>query len=118
MKKMIACVLLFTCSLGKGSLAMAERGYASFYHDKFHGRTTACGQRFDQSRLTAAHRRLPCGTRVRVTRPDTGQSVVVTINDRGPFVRGRVIDLSKSAARQLRMLSMGVVPVQVTVLDS
>jgi len=118
MKKIIACLLLLACGLGKSSLAMAERGYASFYHDKFHGRTTACGQRFDQSRLTAAHRRLPCGTRVRVTRPDTGQSVVVTINDRGPFVRGRVIDLSKSAARQLEMLRRGVVPVQVTVLDS
>lgn len=117
MNKAIAFVALVFCSLGISGKAFAERGQASFYHDKFQGRTTACGQSFDQSRLTAAHRRLPCGTRVRVTRRDTNHSVEVTINDRGPFVRGRVIDLSKSAARQLEMVRRGVVPVQVTILD-
>ncbi|MDX1607174.1 MAG: septal ring lytic transglycosylase RlpA family protein, partial [Candidatus Competibacterales bacterium] len=91
-----------------GSLCLAipgqahDQGKASFYHDMFHGRTTACGQTFDQDRMTAAHKELPCGTRVKVTRRDTGQSVVVTVNDRGPFVRGRIIDLSKAAARKLR----------------
>lgn len=117
MNRAIAYLALVFCSLGMSSLVKAERGEASFYHDKFQGRTTACGQAFDQSRLTAAHKRLPCGTRVRVTRRDTNSSVVVTINDRGPFVRGRVIDLSKSAARQLEMVRRGVAPVLVTVLD-
>ena len=80
-----------------------QSGLASWYGPGFHGRRTASGERFDQGDLTAAHRSLPFGTRVRVIDETTGRSVVVRINDRGPFKRGRVIDLSKSAARELGM---------------
>lgn len=114
-KKVLRCALI-AGAMGLTGVAKAENGFASFYHDKFNGRTTACGQRFDQKRLTAAHKRLPCGTKVRVTRRDTGKSVIVTVTDRGPYVKGRVIDLSKAAARQLKLLKAGTAPVQVTVL--
>lgn len=117
MKKATIRSLAIVLGLSATGLAHAEPGVASYYHDKFHGRTTACGQRFDQGRLTAAHKKLPCGTKVRVTRRDTGSSVVVTVNDRGPFIGGRIIDLSKEAARQLKMVQRGVAPVQLTVLD-
>ncbi len=89
---------------------------ASYYSDRYHGRTTASGERFDQQAMTAAHRTLAFGTRVRVARLDDGREVTVRINDRGPFRRGRVIDLSKRAARQLGMIQEGTVEVRVSVL--
>ncbi|MGQ7248894.1 septal ring lytic transglycosylase RlpA family protein [Halomonas sp. V046] len=95
---------------------VSQRGQASFYSDRFQGRRTASGERFDQQSLTAAHRSLPFGTKVLVTRRDTGDTVEVEINDRGPFVKGRVIDLSKSAARELGMLRRGTAPVRLTYL--
>ena len=76
---------------------------ASWYGPGFHGRKTASGERFNTGALTAAHKTLPFGTRVRVVNVNTGRSVVVRINDRGPFIRGRVIDLSKAAARAIGM---------------
>ena len=76
---------------------------ASWYGPGFHGRKTASGERFNTGALTAAHKTLPFGTRVRVVNVHTGRSVVVRINDRGPFIRGRVIDLSKAAARAIGM---------------
>src|SRR5262249_57195259 len=79
----------------------AEVGYASVYARHFEGRRTASGERYDYRLLTAAHRTLPFGTRVRVTNLGTGRSVVVTVNDRGPFPPDRVIDLSRRAARQI-----------------
>jgi rare lipoprotein A len=79
-----------------------------------HGRLTANGERFNTHTMTAAHRTLPFGTRVRVTHQRTGKSVVVRINDRGPFVRGRVIDLSKASAQAIGM--SGVAPVRLTAL--
>lgn len=88
-------------------------GKASYYGSRHHGKRTASGERFDQHALTAAHRSLPFGTRVRVTNLRNQRSVVVRINDRGPYARGRIIDLSRQAARQLGMLSAGVVPVRV-----
>jgi rare lipoprotein A len=78
-----------------------QRGVASWYGPGFQGRLTANGERFNTNSLTAAHRTLPFGTRVRVTNAKTGRSVVVRINDRGPFTKGRVIDLSKAAARAI-----------------
>jgi rare lipoprotein A len=95
-----------------------QTGDASYYADKFIGRTTASGERYDPDELTAAHPSLPFGTRVRVTRLDGGQRVVVRINDRGPFVRGRIIDLSHAAARRLDMVREGVVPVTIEVVNS
>jgi len=94
-------------------------GEASYYADEFAGQKTASGEIFNPEAMTAAHRSLPFGTIVRVTRTDetTGRSVEVRINDRGPFVDGRIIDLSKAAARELGMLIEGVVPVQLEVVD-
>jgi rare lipoprotein A len=88
-------------------------GRASWYGSWHHGRTTASGEKFDMNKLTAAHRTLPLGTKVRVTNLDNYRSVDVTINDRGPYVDRRVIDLSREAARQLRMEHQGLAPVLV-----
>lgn len=92
------------------------RGMASFYGYDGSGNKTASGERFNPERLTAAHRSLPFGTRVRVTNIRNGRSVVVRINDRGPFIRGRVIDLSHRAARVIKMIGRGVAPVRIEVL--
>lgn len=89
---------------------------ASWYGPGFNGRRTASGERFRQGQMTAAHKTLPFGTIVRVTNLQNTRSVDVRINDRGPFVRGRIIDLSRGAAQQLRMIRTGVVPVEVRVL--
>ncbi|MCP1626035.1 septal ring lytic transglycosylase RlpA family protein [Pseudomonas nitroreducens] len=87
-------------------------GTASYYGKAHHGKRTASGERFNQNALTAAHRTLAFGTRVRVTNLDNGRSVVVRINDRGPFGRGRIIDVSKAAADQLNMLRSGTARVR------
>ena len=89
-----------------------QAGIASFYGPGFHGRRTASGERFDQRAMTAAHRTLPFGTRVRVVNIGNGKAVVVRISDRGPFVRGRVIDLSAGAARAIGVKGLGKVCVQ------
>lgn len=93
-------------------------GVASYYGRRFAGRPTASGERFDPQRLTAAHRTLPFGSRVRVTNPRNGQSVIVRINDRGPFVAGRMIDLSRGAAEQIGMISSGHATVDLELLNS
>lgn len=97
--------------------ALTTEGMASYYGDRFNGRRTASGERFDMHELTAAHRTLEFGTRVLVTNKVNGRSVEVTINDRGPYVQGRSIDLSKEAARELGMLGRGVAPVELRVLE-
>lgn len=119
--------LILTCALAgllisgnaqaHESTDIAEQGIASYYSDSLQGATTASGEPFDQQALTAAHPTLPLGTTVLVTRPDTGQEVEVLINDRGPYVQGRVIDLSKRAARKLGMLHRGIAPVMITLVD-
>ncbi len=86
-----------------------QAGVASWYGPGFHGRTTANGERFNTHALTAAHRTLPFGTKVRVTNKNNGRSVVVRINDRGPYVGGRVIDLSNASARALGMSGLAKV---------
>ena len=85
-----------------------ERGVASWYGAGFHGRTTASGEKFDMDGFTAAHKTLPFGTRVLVSNPRTGKEVVVRINDRGPHVRNRIIDLSTAAARALGLKGRGL----------
>jgi rare lipoprotein A len=92
-------------------------GLASFYGRRFQGRRTASGERYDVRRFTCAHRRLPFGTRLRVTALDTGRSVEVTVTDRGPYARGRVVDLSLAAARALGMVHEGVIRVRVEALE-
>lgn len=89
-------------------------GIASFYGDEFRGRITASGERYDPTKLTAAHRSYPFGTRLHVTNLSNGKSVIVRINDRGPYVAGRTIDVSARAARELDMLVQGTTQVSIT----
>jgi rare lipoprotein A len=95
-----------------------ERGQASWYGPRFHGRRTASGERHDMYALTAAHKTLPFGTLVRVRSVMTGREVDVRINDRGPFIKGRVIDVSKAAAEALGMMEQGVKDVLLLVPES
>jgi rare lipoprotein A len=97
-------------------IARGLKGMASYYGYDGSGNRTATGERFNPEGMTAAHRSLPFGTRVRVTNTHNGRSVVVRINDRGPFIRGRMIDLSVAAARILGMMSSGVAPVRIEIL--
>lgn len=92
-------------------------GVASYYADKFNGRRTASGESFSNGAMTAAHRSLPFGSKVRVTNPANGRSVVVRINDRGPFHGGRVIDLSKSAASTLGLIQRGSGRVELSLVN-
>jgi peptidoglycan lytic transglycosylase len=96
-----------------GPRARGEVGLASFYAESFEGRRTASGTRYDPRALTCAHPSAPFGTRLRVTALESGRSVVVTVNDRGPFARGRVVDLSLAAARALGMIERGLLRVRV-----
>ena len=106
------------CSLfhGPATPAPGQVGTASWYGRELRGQRTASGERFDEHEFSAAHRSLPLGTRVRVTNLANGRSVVVRINDRGPFVHGRVIDVSYGAARALGMVRRGTARVHLEVL--
>ena len=90
-----------------------QTGIASWYGADFHGRLTADGELFDRTTISAAHPTLPMPVNVRVTNLDNGRSIVVRINDRGPFVRGRIVDVSHAAARELGLLRSGVARVRV-----
>ena len=120
MKKMIllAIVCFFALSAchrktGAGGRSGSESGLASYYADKYNGRTTSNGEIFRQSKLTAAHKTLPFGTKVKVTNLSNGKSVKVRVNDRGPFITGRIIDLSKSAAAKIDLVGVGVAQVKI-----
>lgn len=93
-------------------------GVASYYGKRFHGRRTANGERFNMNAMTAAHKTLPFGTMVEVTHARTGKSVTVRINDRGPFIRGRTIDLSRAAAKRIGMISQGHARVKLAIVQS
>ena len=95
-----------------------QTGIASWYGPGFHGRPTASGVIYNQNELTDAHQTLPLGTRVMVTNLDNGRSTEVTINDRGPFAKGRILDLSYAAARTLGMIAPGTIPARIEVIDS
>lgn len=101
-----AAMLAVTCSFVPG--ASAQSGVASFY---WQPQAVACGGRFNPNAMTAAHKTLPCGSKVRVTNKKNGKSVVVTINDRGPFIKGRIIDLSRAAAKAIGMGGLATVTV-------
>lgn len=107
--------LLLTVMLGTADAR--EYGEASYYHDKFHGRQTASGETFDQRKMTAAHKTQPFGTKMLVKLIETNQSVIVRINDRGPFIRGRIIDLSRAAADKLGIISDGTAEVYIEVIQ-
>lgn len=115
-----AAVCFFGLLTGVGAQTVrgpSENGIASWYGAPYHGQRSASGEIYDQEKLTAAHRDLPFGTRVMVRRLDGRSSVVVRINDRGPFVKSRIIDLSHAAAVQLGMMHGGVVPVTLEVVE-
>ena len=97
--------------------ATPETGIASYYGVPYHGRQTASGEIFDMNELTAAHPKLKFGTRVKVTHLANNRSVTVRINDRGPFVKGRVIDLSRAAAGELQMIPSGLAEVKIEIVE-
>lgn len=96
----------------------SDNGVASWYGDPFHGRLTASGETYDMEAMTAAHRTLPFGTLLRVRNLDNGREAMVRINDRGPFVRGRDLDLSRRAAREIDMIPAGTARVRMTIVDA
>jgi rare lipoprotein A len=106
--------LVLACCMGNGGAsaqnAKTISGIAAFYSADYKG-PTASGEIYDPKKFTCAHRTLPFGTRLRVTDPKSSRSVVVTVNDRGPFTKGRVIDLSLAAAKELRMIGRGLMKV-------
>ena len=125
MRPTLRAVLLAACLAGGCATtggreglrdAQPETGTASFYARRFQGRVTASGERYDERALTAAHRTLPFGTRLRITNLENGRSVVVTVTDRGPADRGRVVDLSRHAARQLGFVREGTARVRLDVV--
>ena len=116
-----ACVLLVVAGCSRIPRPEAlphsyETGKASYYGKEFEGRKTASGERYDGDELTAAHRTLPFGTRVRVVNLTNDKSVEVVINDRGPHAKGRIVDLSRKAAKEIDMIGAGVVRVRLEVL--
>ncbi len=121
MKKFImivcACLIGSTAAITSGAAlakSSTQRGIASFY---WKPQPTASGERFNPNALTAAHKYLPFGSRVKVTNRRNGRSVIVRINDRGPYIRGRIIDLSRRAAGVIGMRGSGIVPVTIKVLS-
>lgn len=113
-------LFMFSCSVSKEKytttkFVLYEKGDASWYGPGFNGKKTASGEIFNMNKLTAAHKKLPFGTIVRVTNLNNNKTVIVRINDRGPFTKGRVIDLSKQAALDIDMINDGVVPVKIEI---
>ena len=101
-----------------GGVVSQETGLASYYGHQYHGRTTANGETYDENKLTAAHRTLPFGTLVRVTNLQNGKSVLLRVNDRGPFSKNRIIDLSRKAAQLLGFEGKGTARVRVEILPA
>lgn len=118
MKKLLITLLLATAFLSGSAYAISPgqtiTGHASYYGKKFHGRTTANGERYNMNGLTCAHKHWKFGTKLKVSY--NGKSVIVRVNDRGPFIKGRMIDLSKGAARKIGMIQRGVAKVKVEVV--
>src|SRR5436190_23971444 len=123
MERLIRSLLFLVIFIGPGISHSFEQdtlqryGKASFYHDHFQGLETSSGEIYDQNDFTAAHRTLPFNTFVHVTNKQNNKSIVVRINDRGPFKRSRIIDLTRSAAQHIGMVTYGVVPVKMQVLN-
>jgi rare lipoprotein A len=111
-----ACIWMIAAVANGSPLPSPQEGLASVYGEHFNGRSTASGERYDSRALTAAHRTLPLGTEIRVTNLENGRSVRVRVNDRGPHVHGRIVDLSSSAAAALGFRT-GVARVRVEILS-
>lgn len=104
------------CLTGGVQTQSVEYGMASYYGDEFHGKKTASGEIYNKWDYTCAHRRLPFGTKIRVTNMENKKSVIVRVNDRGPFAKNRIVDLSYAAARDIDMIAKGVVKVKIEVI--
>ncbi|MCJ8497143.1 septal ring lytic transglycosylase RlpA family protein [Chryseobacterium salipaludis] len=123
MKRGILVIIMMISSLGLSSFKNSnnEEGkrtsFASYYHDKFNGRRTASGDIFDNSKLTAANRSLPFGTKIKVTNLRSGKSVIVEINDRGPFHASRALDLSRAAYEAIGNPARGTMPVEYEIVE-
>ena len=113
---LIVCCFISLIYTGSGYAQHNETGMASFYSDNLQGRMTASGEVYDKIKMTAAHRSLPLSSKVKVTNLENKKSVVVLINDRGPFVEDRIIDLSRAAAEKLDFIDKGVIKVKVEVI--
>lgn len=126
MKKLMFIILILLTFTGCSSTSKKTkeysrhhilRGQASWYGKDYHGRLTASGEKYNVRKYTAAHKTLPFGTIVRVTNINSNKSVKVKINDRGPFIKGRVIDLSPKAFKKIAPIDKGIVPVKIDILD-
>jgi rare lipoprotein A len=115
LKLLSLCSLTFLFAVSFGQV---QTGKASFYADKFEGTPTASGEKYRHGKLTAAHKTLPFGTRVRITNLSNKESVEVVINDRGPYVENRIVDLSKSAAERLGFINQGLADIKLEVIDA
>ncbi|WP_447952014.1 septal ring lytic transglycosylase RlpA family protein [Chryseobacterium koreense] len=122
-KRVTLVIIMMISTLGlfsfKNNATDAKKtSFASYYHDKFNGRKTASGEIFSNSKLTAAHRTLPFGTEIKVTNLRNGKSVIVEINDRGPFHSSRALDLSKAAFNSIGNHVRGVMPVEYEIVEN
>lgn len=108
---------LFSCHPNPLPDQTGEVGIASYYSQKFHGKKTASGELYNKYKLSAAHKTFPFGSKVKVTNLSNKKSVVVIINDRGPFVKNRIIDLSYAAAKKIDMLRNGVIKVKLDLIE-
>lgn len=118
----VATIACFGCASASvqakpSSCGFSQSGKASYYADKLQGRSTASGEPYDKNALTGAHWELPFGTMVRVTNTGNGKSVIVRINDRGPYSKGRIIDLSRKAFSSIGNTASGILPVTIEVVD-
>lgn len=112
----ISLAVLAAVACGGSKSMFTQSGEGSYYADKFDGRRTASGEPYRPGQLTAAHNTLPFGTKLKVTNTRNGHSVNVVVNDRGPHARGRIVDVSKKAARKLDIIDAGVAPMKIKVL--
>ena len=114
----LALILSFFFPLSSDSLENSPQyGKASWYGSKFHGRKTASGERFNKHSYTGAHKKLPFGTIIRVTNLRNGKEVYIKLNDRGPFINGRILDVSRAAAKAIGLINRGVIQVKVEVIS-
>ena len=111
-------LLLFVTAFQSYAGTSPQFGKAAYYHDKFHGRKTANGELYDKEALTAAHKTLPFGTIIKVTRIDNGMAVEVRVNDRGPYKKGFIVDLSRKAAQQVDLIKAGITEVKLEIVET
>lgn len=121
MKRGILVIIMMISTLGLYSFRYnsndAKTSFASYYHDKFNGRKTASGEIFDNTKFTAANMKLPFGTKVKITNLKSGKSVVVKVNDRGPFHSARAFDLSKAAFSAIGSVHSGTIPIEYEIVE-